>query len=219
MALASEAAGAAALRVSSLAEAVALRDGGVTVELLSPVVGSDSGVASDRDIRPLDESFEAQDAAARRDLGAGVYGLAAPAGLATEAVMTLEAEVIAIKSVEAGTGVSYGYTYRAPRTTTIALVSIGYADGVPRLASNTTTAMLAGVGHPVVGRIAMDQLVLDIGAAAATPGDTVTIFGDASAGAATAVEWALRTRRLPTNLTAGLGRRVERVFPANGGTP
>jgi alanine racemase len=206
------------LRVSSLADAVALRDGGVTVELLSPVAAPDSGIASDRDIRPLDESFEAQDAAARRDLGAGVYGLAAPAGVATRAVMTLEAEVIAIKSVEAGTGVSYGYTYRAPRTTTIALVSIGYADGVPRLASNSATAAIAGVAYLVVGRIAMDQLVLDIGAADAAPGDTVTIFGDAAAGASTAVEWALRTRRLPVNLTAGLGRRVERVFPRGGGS-
>jgi alanine racemase len=206
------------LRVSSLAEAVALRDGGVTVELLSPVAASDAGIASDRDIRPLDESFEAQDDAARRDLGVGVYGLAAPAGLATEAVMTLEAEVIAIKSVEAGTGVSYGYTYRAPSTTTIALVSIGYADGVPRLASNTTAATIAGVAYPVVGRIAMDQLVLDIGAASASPGDTVTVFGDPASGASTAVEWALRTRRLPANLTAGLGRRVERVFPRGGGS-
>ena len=205
--------------MSSLAEAVALRDGGVTLELLSPVAASDSALASGRDIRPLDESFEAQDAAARRDLGAGVYGLAAPAGLATEAVMTLAAEVIAVKSVDAGTGVSYGYTYRAPRTTRIALVSIGYADGVPRLASNTTTATIAGVAHPVVGRIAMDQLVLDIGAADAAPGDTVTVFGDAAAGAATAVEWALRTRRLPGNLTAGLGRRVERVFLRGGVTP
>ena len=212
MALASEAAGAAALRVSSLAEAVALRDGGVTVELLSPVVGSDSGVASDRDIRPLDESFEAQDAAARRDLGAGVYGLAAPAGLATEAVMTLEAEVIAIKSVEAGTGVSYGYTYRAADDTDIALVSIGYADGVPRLGSNTASASIAGVTFPVIGRIAMDQLVLDLGTAEARPGDIATVFGDAALGAPTAVEWAQRTRRPALALTSGLGRRIVRTY-------
>ena len=216
VALASVAAGATAFRVSSLAEAFELRDSGVVAEILSPAVADDANAATARDIRILDESFKAQDAAARRDLGPGVYGLASPAGLATEAVMTLDAEVVAIKSVDAGTGVSYGYTYRAPRTTTIALVSIGYADGVPRLASNTATAAIAGVAYPVVGRIAMDQLVLDIGTAEAAPGDTVTIFGNAAAGASTAIEWARLTRRLPPNLTAGLGRRVERKYPSTG---
>jgi len=221
VALASEAAGVRVFRVSSLDDALELRDAGITAEILSPAVALDAGAAATsaaapRDIRVLDESSQAQDNAARRDLGPGVYGLASPAGLTTEAVMTLSAEVIASKSVEAGTGVSYGYTYRAPSTTTIALVSIGYADGVPRLASNTASAMLAGALHPVVGRIAMDQLVLDIGAADATPGDTVTIFGDAALGASTAVDWAWRTRRLPQNLTAGLGRRVERVYVSTG---
>ena len=128
--------------------------------------------------------------------------------------MTLTAEVIAVKNVSAGTGVSYGYTYRAPGDTSIALVSIGYADGVPRLGSNTAHASLAGVCYPVVGRIAMDQLVLDLGTAAARPGDIATVFGDAARGEPTAVEWGLRTRRSPLALTAGLGRRIVRTYPA-----
>lgn len=212
VARASGAAGVTAFRVSSLADAVLLRDAGLTGEILSPVFPGGASAAAARDIRILDESLEAQDAAARRDLGAGIYGLALPAGLATEPVMTLDAEVIAVKSVAAGTGVSYGYTYRAPSTTTIALVSIGYADGVPRLGSNTAAAALGGCRYPVVGRIAMDQLVLDIGHADASPGDTVTVFGDAANGAPTAIEWGQRTRRTPANLTAGLGRRVERTY-------
>jgi alanine racemase len=207
-----EAAGVTLFRVSALAEAIRLRDNGVGVDILSPVSDGDGPLALAAGIRPLDDGAEAQDAAAKRDLGAGVYGLASPAGVRTTAVMTLTAEVIAVKTVTAGTGVSYGYTYRAPATTSLALVSIGYADGVPRLGSNTASARLAGVTYPVVGRIAMDQLVLDIGTADAQPGDIATVFGDAAAGAPTAIEWGLRTRRPPLALTAGLGTRITREF-------
>jgi len=198
--------------VSSIAEAVRLRDNGVVVDILSPVSDGDGPRALAAGIRPLDDSFEAQDAAARRDLGAGVYGLASPGGITTAPVMTLSAEVIAVKSVTAGTGVSYGYTYRAPGDTAIALVSIGYADGLPRLGSNSASASIGGVAFPVVGRIAMDQLVLDIGSADARPGDIATVFGDAAVGAPTALDWARRTRRPPLALTAGLGRRVIRTY-------
>ena len=184
----------------------------MAVDILSPVDDGDGPRALEAGIRPLDESSKAQDAAARADLGAGVYGLASPAGLATEPVMTLTAEVIAVKRVTAGTGVSYGYTYRAADDTDIALVSIGYADGVPRLGSNTASASIAGVTFPVVGRIAMDQLVLDLGTAEAGPGDIATVFGDAALGAPTAVEWAQRTRRPALALTSGLGRRIVRTY-------
>jgi alanine racemase len=198
--------------VSSLPDALRLRDNGLGADILSPVDDGDGPLALEAGIRPLDESSEAQDAAARHDLGAGVYGLATPAGIATEPVMTLTAEVIAVKRVTAGTGVSYGYTYRAPAGTTIALVSIGYADGVPRLGSNTASASIAGIAFPVVGRIAMDQLVLDLGSAEAQPGDIATVFGSVALGAPTAIEWGLRTRRPPLALTAGLGRRIVRTY-------
>ena len=189
-----------------------MRANGIAVDIWSPLADGDGPRALEAGIRPLDESFESQDAAARRDLGAGVYGLASPAGIATEPVMTLIAEVIAVKRVTAGTGVSYGYTYRAPRDTTIALVSIGYADGVPRLGSNAASASLAGLAFPVVGRIAMDQLVLDLGSSEALPGDIATIFGTPSLGEPSAIEWAQHTRRPPLALTAGLGRRIVRTY-------
>jgi alanine racemase len=207
VARASTAAGAAALRVSSLADAVALRDAGVECDVYAPRVGADERLLDDR---LLDETA-GPDAASPRDLGAGVYGLDASAPVPTTAVMTLRAEVIAVKRVRAGTGVSYGYTYRAPDDTSIALVSIGYADGVPRLGSNTAEAELSGTVHRVVGRIAMDQLVLDIGRSPARAGDVVTIFGDRERGVPTAIDWAVATRRSPLALTAGLGRRVVRT--------
>ncbi|MCU1544631.1 MAG: alanine racemase [Microbacteriaceae bacterium] len=210
VARASEAAGATALRVSSVADASVLRDAGIECDLLAAACEPSTDAAT-LGVRLLDDSVESRDAADSRDLGAGVYGLDPSPASPTTAVMTLSAEVIAVKTVRAGTGVSYGYTYRAPGDTAIALVSIGYADGVPRLGSNTATAALGGGIHPVVGRIAMDQLVLDIGRTTATPGDLATIFGDAADGVPTALDWALRTRRAPLALTAGLGRRVVRT--------
>jgi alanine racemase len=201
-----------AARVSTLAEAVELRDAGVTSELLAPAAGGDRSLAESRGIRLIETTSEAEDAAAARDLGAGVYGLSPDVEHLTAAVMTLCAEVVATKAVTAGTGVSYGYTYRAPTDTTIALVSIGYADGVPRLGSNTAFAALGGEVFPVVGRIAMDQLVLDIGHTDASPGDTVTLFGDARGDLPTAIEWAGHARRSPLAVTTSLGRRVRRVY-------
>jgi alanine racemase len=198
--------------VSSVAEALELRDDGLDAEILAPVSHMDAAVAAERDIRPLTDDPESRDDADSRDLGVGVYGLATPDDAATEPVMTLTAEVVAVKRVTAGTGVSYGYTYRAPADTAIALVSIGYADGVPRLGSNTASASLAGIAYPVVGRIAMDQLVLDIGHTRVSPGDTATLFGRAERGEPTARDWALRTRRPPEALTASLGRRVRRII-------
>jgi alanine racemase len=197
------AAGVVALRVSSLDDALELRLAGIGCDILSPEPADG--------ITLLADTPEAQDAAAARDLGAGVYGLASLGGVPTHAVMTLSAEVIAVKHVTAGTGVSYGYTYRAASDTAVALVSMGYADGLPRLGSNTAVASLGGGIHPVVGRIAMDQLVLDIGATPAEPGDTAVLFGDGSLGLPTALDWALATRRSPLALTAGFGRRIARV--------
>jgi alanine racemase len=182
--------GVHALRVSTTVDTARLRDAGVTGEILSP-----------------------GDVSAARDLGPGVYGLDTDPASGTTAVMTLSAEVIAVKRVSEGTGVSYGYTYRAPVDTRIALVSIGYADGLPRLGSNTASAALGGIVHPVVGRIAMDQLVLDVGASEVSVGDVVTVFGDGSRGVPTALDWALSTRRPAPALTAGLGGRVVRTYP------
>jgi alanine racemase len=181
------------MRVSSAEEADRLRESGISGELLAHEPG------------------DADDAASARDLGAGIYGLSPEVEHLTRAVMTLTAEVVAIKHVGAGTGVSYGYTYRAPTDTSIALVSIGYADGVPRLGSNTASAAIGGEVFPVVGRIAMDQLVLDIGRATASPGDTVTLFGDALRDLPTAIDWAHHTRRSALAITAALGRRVRRI--------
>jgi len=128
-------------------------------------------------------------------------------------VMTLASEVISVKPTAAGAGVSYGYTYHTTDDTTLALVPLGFADGIPRLASNTARVFVAGAMHPLVGRVAMDQFVLDLGGDSAVAiGDEAVLFGDAAAGHPLVRDWATWTRRTPLELTAGLGSRVQRVI-------
>ena len=144
----------------------------------------------------------------RRTFGAEAYGLDG----SHSPVMTLLGEVIAVKHVEADAGVSYGYSYRTTQPTTLALVALGYADGVPRLASNRASVFVAGAPFPLVGRIAMDQFVVDCGDARPTVGADAVLFGDGEAGHPLATEWATHTGRTALELTAGLGSRIERVY-------
>lgn len=144
----------------------------------------------------------------RHLIGAQAYGLDGKHA----AVMTVTGEVIAVKNVEGNAGVSYGYSYRTAEPTTLALVALGYADGLPRLASNRASVAVAGGMYPLVGRVAMDQFVVDCGAAQPTIGDDAVVFGQASAGHPSAVDLATHTERTALELTAGLGSRIERVY-------
>lgn len=145
----------------------------------------------------------------RRSLvGAEAYGVAGD----FIPVLTLAGEVVAVKPAEADAGVSYGYTYRTTEPTTLALVGLGYADGVPRLASNRASVFVAGAVHPLVGRVAMDQFVVDCGSATPTVGEEAVLFGNPALGHPSAAEWGEATGRSALDVTAGLGSRIERVF-------
>jgi alanine racemase len=126
------------------------------------------------------------------------------------AVMSVAGEVVAVKTVRADSGVSYGYTYRTARPTKLALVALGYADGVPRLASNRARVLVGDTTFPLVGRIAMDQFVLDVGDAAIGLGADAVLFGDPARGEPSALDWAHWTERGPLVLTAGIASRVVR---------
>lgn len=143
---------------------------------------------------------------------ADVADAAAAFGLdgAHRPVLALQGELIAVKHVPAGAGVSYGYTHRTPAATTLGLVGLGYADGIPRLGSNRAQLSIDGVRYALVGRIAMDQLVIDLDGAEPPLGTEVVVFGDPVRGEPSAVEWAAWTERSPLALTAGLGHRIRR---------
>jgi alanine racemase len=126
-------------------------------------------------------------------------------------VMSLVGEVIAVKHVAAGAGVSYGYTHRTQSPTTLALIGLGYADGVPRLASNEAPVLVGGAVHRIAGRVAMDQLVVDCRDDVPELGSSAVLFGDPARGEPSAAEWSRLTRRTELDLVAGVGFRVERL--------
>ena len=141
-------------------------------------------------------------------IGAAAYGLDPDA--AARPVLTLVGEVVAVKHVGADVGVSYGYSYRTSSPTTLALVALGYADGVPRLASNRATVHVGSGIHPLVGRVAMDQFVVDCGDDIPELGSDAVLFGDPATGVPSAHDWATATERDPLDVTAGLGARIVR---------
>ncbi|MHA6668008.1 alanine racemase C-terminal domain-containing protein [Homoserinimonas sp. A447] len=123
----------------------------------------------------------------------------------------LDAEVLTVKRVGPGAGVSYGHTYRTTTPTTLALVAIGYGHGLPRKAGNRASVTARGVRMPIVGRVAMDVLVIDAGDASVAAGDRVTFFGDPASAEIPLAEWAESVGEHPFSVLACLDHRVSRV--------
>jgi alanine racemase len=148
-------------------------------------------------------------------IGIGMYGLSpfdgrSSADLGLRPAMTLRGAVAAVRRVPAGTGVSYGYDFRAPRDTTLALVPLGYADGVPRQASGAGPVAIGGRRFEVAGRIAMDQFVVDVGDSPVSVGDEVVLFGDPTLGAPAADDWAAAAGTINYEIVTRIGPRVMR---------
>jgi len=91
----------------------------------------------------------------------------------------LVGELISVKRAPAGTGVSYGYLTKLSSNTNLGLVALGFSDGLPRAATNQFSVSINGVSYKGVGRIAMDQCVIDLGSAAPEVGSEVSFFNDA----------------------------------------
>ncbi|MCU1637023.1 MAG: alr [Cryobacterium sp.] len=149
-------------------------------------------------------------------LGIALYGLSpfadSAAEIRLEPAMTLRAQVAAVRSVPAGAGVSYDYTWRAPGRSNLALVPLGYADGIPRQASGAAGVSIDHRPYPVVGRIAMDQFVVNLGQSQAAVGDEVVLFGDPATGVPSASDWAEAAGTINYDIVTRIGRRVPRVY-------
>ncbi|MDO4791792.1 MAG: alanine racemase [Buchananella hordeovulneris] len=129
-------------------------------------------------------------------------------------VMSLHATLVQVSEVPAGTPVSYGGTWQAPTRRWLATVPLGYADGIPRHASNAVSVLAAGRLCPQVGRVCMDQFVIDLGPVTgqeppARVGDEVVLFG--AAPAQSADEWALACGTIGYEIVTRVGARVPRV--------
>jgi alanine racemase len=122
--------------------------------------------------------------------------------------------VVNVKRVGSGTGVSYGPDHVTGRPTTLALLPLGFADGLPRAAQGRAQVWLHDRRCPIVGRIAMDQCVIDAGDLSVAIGDPVTVFGpgDHPAGPEpTVADWARWAGTNPHEIVTGIGARVRRT--------
>jgi alanine racemase len=146
--------------------------------------------------------------------GVAVYGLdplgGDPAQYGLRPAMTVQARVALTKRVPAGTGVSYGHTYATGQDTTLVLVPVGYADGVPRAAGNRAPVLAAGAQRTIAGRVCMDQFVLDVGDDPVAPGDRVVLWGPGDDGEPTAQQWADALDTIHYELVTRVGGRFRR---------
>src|SRR5690606_8754762 len=105
-----------------------------------------------------------------------------------------------------------GLTHRTAAESTLVLVPLGYADGIPRSASRVGPVSINGRNYRVAGTIAMDQFVVDVGDAVVAPGDRVVLFGDPTEGVPSADDWADAAGTINYELVTRLGGRIERVW-------
>ena len=143
-------------------------------------------------------------------VGAGLVGIDPSGTVALHPAMTLTAPLVSVRRVRAGTPVGYGHDHRTGAATHLGLVPLGYADGLPRLASGRAEVLVRGARRPVVGRISMDQLVVDLGISGVEAGETVTVFGPGDRGEPTVAEWAAWAGTIEHEIVTGLGSRVPR---------
>jgi alanine racemase len=147
-------------------------------------------------------------------LGIAMYGLTPGDEIGTadqlglRPVMSLRARLASVKRVPRGVGVSYGHEYTTPADTTLGLVPVGYADGLPRAAANRGPVLASGRTRTVAGRVCMDQVVVDLAGDPAEPGDEVVLFG---ADGPSADDWAAACGTIGYEIVTRIGPRVPRV--------
>ncbi|MBV9871667.1 MAG: alanine racemase [Frankiaceae bacterium] len=150
--------------------------------------------------------------------GVAIYGLSPGPDVGTTAdlglipAMTFTSQIALTKRVPGGHGVSYGHRYTTEEETTLALVPLGYADGVPRHLTNVGAVAVNGRRYPIAGSVCMDQFVLDVGDDPITAGDDVVLFGPGTSGEPTATDWADAMGTINYEIVTRVGARVPRIY-------
>ncbi len=145
--------------------------------------------------------------------GIAVYGLSPVRdSFGLVPAMTLRAAIASVKRVAAGEGVSYGHEYTTPRETTVVLVPLGYADGVPRRATNLGPVAVNGSRFTISGRVCMDQFVVDVGDLPVSAGDPAVLWGPGRDGEPRAQDWADALGTIHYELVTRVGPRVVRSY-------
>jgi alanine racemase len=153
--------------------------------------------------------------------GIGLYGLSPDLNnlgnsksLNLKPAMRLKAKLHLVKAVKAGVSVGYGGTAITKSDTKLGVVTLGYADGIPRNANNLAGVFVGGKRAPIIGRVSMDQFVVDLGSnSLAKTGDEVIVFGDGLGGEYTADEWAKASGTINYEIVTRIGSRVPRIYP------
>jgi len=146
--------------------------------------------------------------------GIAAYGLEPTpehANLGLTPAMRFESSVVNVKRLHAGDSVSYNFLWTATDETTVALVAAGYADGIPRAATGRARVEIRGIQYPVVGRIAMDQFVVDVGDTDVKIGDVVRLWGNPADGTPGVSDWAEWADTITYEIVTGIGGRVARI--------
>ena len=121
-----------------------------------------------------------------------------------------------LKKVKAGTSIGYGRTWLAPEDTWIATLPVGYADGFNRLFSNRGRVLINGHSYPIVGRVCMDQSMVNLGPETNIKvGDSVVLIGKSGSEEISCQEWAEKLGTITYEITCQINARVERVFDAD----
>jgi alanine racemase len=154
--------------------------------------------------------------------GLAVYGLTPIPSLGDfglRPAMTLRARIALVKEVSAGEGVSYGHAWTAHRDTVVALIPVGYADGVSRALGGRIRVAIGGRHYAAVGRICMDQFVVDLGSepTEVTEGDVAVLFGSGTHGESTAQQWAGLLDTISYEVVTAPRGRIVRTFVGGNG--
>ena len=132
--------------------------------------------------------------------------------LSLKPAMTLRAKLHLVKDVPAGSPVGYGATEITKADTKLGLVAMGYADGIPRIAKNVGVTF-NGKRAPIIGRVSMDQFVVDLGAGStAKSGDWVSVFGPGTGEEYTADDWGSASGSINYEIVTRIGPRVPRIY-------
>jgi alanine racemase len=144
--------------------------------------------------------------------GAGLVGIDPSETTELHCASRLTAPVVHSTTVKAGTPVGYGGTYVTDTSTNLSVLPLGYADGIPREISPDAAVEIHGRRFPVVGRVSMDQIVIDTGAEFFPHGTTATVFGPQGGHTPTIHEWARWAGTIPHTIVTGIGPRVRRTI-------
>lgn len=132
-------------------------------------------------------------------------------------VMSVKTQVIHLHKVMAGSGISYGWSYVAPRDMMVATVPIGYADGYKRLLSGKVCMLADGQRVPVLGKICMDQCMIDVSSVHTIHvGDVITVLGQENQSSVTADELAKLCQTISYEVVSTIGTRIPRLYLKNG---